>query len=160
MIEILLWQDIKKLGKRGEVVKVADGYARNYLFPKRLASLSTQHNMRELEHEKKRFIKREEKLKLNLKQLAERIEKTSCTIEMRANEEGGLFGSVSSQMIVDALQQEEITGLDPKMIELESPIKELGVYRVIVKLHQEVAVHCRLWVVEEAGPKKGLEEEI
>ncbi|MCK5578595.1 MAG: 50S ribosomal protein L9 [Planctomycetes bacterium] len=154
MKEVLLWRDIDKLGKRGEVVRVADGYARNYLFPHRLASLPTPQNLKELEYEKKRQSKKAEKLKTGVKDLATQIEKTSCTIEVKANEDGTLFGAVSPQLIIDALKQEGAVGIEPGMIELEMPIKELGVYRVTVRLHSEVSATCGFWVGEESEDAK------
>ncbi|MEK7448463.1 MAG: 50S ribosomal protein L9 [Planctomycetota bacterium] len=150
MKEILLWQDVDKLGKRGEVVKVAAGYARNFLFPKKLATAVTPQNLKELEYEKKRVVKKEEKTKIDQKQMAEAIEKISCTIEVKANQDGTLFGSVTPQLIIDALKREGIANLTPQMIELEAPVKELGVYRATVRLHPEIAATCRIWVVEES----------
>lgn len=152
-MEVLLWQDIDRLGKRGAVIKVSDGYARNYLFPRKLASLPTNENRREMDNEKKRFIKNQEAAKVKLTELVKQIEQASCMIEVKANEEGGLFGSVSPQLIVDALAKEGITGVTPQMIELESPIKELGVYRAKVKLDENLITTCRLWVVEEHLPE-------
>ncbi|MFH1226299.1 MAG: 50S ribosomal protein L9 [Planctomycetota bacterium] len=160
-MEILLWQDIDRLGKRGSLVNVSDGYARNYLFPRRLASLPTKENVREMENEKKRFVRTQEKSKIKTSEIAGQIEQASCTIEVKANEEGVLFGSVSPQLIVDALTREGITGVSPQMIELETPIKELGVYRATIKLSDGISATCRLWVVEEhlteKKPDKGAE---
>ncbi|MFA5794986.1 MAG: 50S ribosomal protein L9 [Candidatus Brocadiia bacterium] len=155
-MEVLLWQDINRLGKRGSVVNVSDGYAHNYLFPRRLASLPSKENVREMENEKKRFVRTQEDAKVKTGEIAGQIEQASCTIEVKANEEGGLFGSVSPQLIVDALIHEGITGVTPQMIELETPIKELGVYRAKVNLCEGVSAVCRLWVVEEhLTEKKG-----
>lgn len=151
-MEVLLWESVKKLGKRGDVIKVSPGYARNYLFPQKLASLPTKHNVKELEYKKRRGFKQEEKTKSNLKQLAENIEKNSCTVEAKANEDGVLFGAINPQMIINALKREGISEVTPQMIEIDTPIKELGVYRVNIKLHQEIIVSCRVWVVEESSP--------
>lgn len=148
-MEVLLWQDINRLGKRGVVINVSDGYARNYLFPRKLASLPTKENRREMENEKKRFVKTQEAAKVKLNELIKQIEQASCMIEVKANEEGGLFGSVSPQLIVDALAKEGINGVTPQMVELEAPIKELGVYRAKIKLDENLTTTCRLWVVEE-----------
>ncbi|HLD36134.1 MAG TPA: 50S ribosomal protein L9 [Planctomycetota bacterium] len=153
VIEVLLKRDIKTLGIRGEVVKVSKGYARNYLFPQKLALLPTKEGLLELEREKKRLARSEVEMASNLKELALKIENASCTIEVKANEEGVLFGSVSPQIIIDALAKENVVGIKEEMIKLETPIKELGVYRIKIELHPEISSTCRLWVVEEAEPK-------
>lgn len=153
VIEVLLRKDVKTLGNRGEVVKVRKGYARNYLFPQKLAFLSTKENLLELEREKKRLVRSEVEMVSNLKELAVKIENASCTIEVKANEEGVLFGSVSPQVIIDALAKENITGIKDEMIKMETPIKELGVYRIKIEPHPEISATCRLWVVEEAEAK-------
>lgn len=153
VIEVLLRKDIKTLGNRGEVVKVRKGYARNYLFPQKLAFLPTKENLLELDREKKRLVRSEVETVSNLKELSLKIENASCTIEVKANEEGILFGSVSPQVIIAALAKENIIGIKEEMIKLETPIKELGVYRIKIELHPEISATCRLWVVEEAEPK-------
>ena len=154
MIEILLWQDIKTLGKRGDVVKVVDGYARNYLFPRKLATRVAPHYLKALETEKKRIIREEEKRKQALQAEARKIESLSCTIEVNANEEGVLFGSITSEMVAENLHHEGVKLVTPEMVKIESPIKELGVYRIKVKLHPEIETECRIWVVEATEPKK------
>lgn len=154
MIEVLLWQDIPKLGKRESLVKVSEGYARNYLFPRKLATIATKENLKQLENYKKRALREEEKVKLTLQQLASEIEKASCTLEVKVNEEGILYGSVTPQMIIDALHKQGWKQIKAEMVELETPIKELGVYRAKVKLHQEIIANCRLWVVEESITEK------
>jgi len=152
-IEVLLKKDIKTLGTRGEVVKVSKGYARNYLFPQKLALLPTKEGLLELEREKKRMVRSEVAMASNLKDVGLKIENASCTIEVKANEEGILFGSVSPQSIIDALAKENISGIKEEMIKIETPIKELGVYRVKIELNSEISAICRLWVVEEAEPR-------
>ncbi|MBI5368864.1 MAG: 50S ribosomal protein L9 [Planctomycetes bacterium] len=146
-IEVILWQDVDKLGKRGEKVKVAPGFARNFLYPRRLASPPTIERMKELEHEKRRQDKREAREKTAAQQIGVKVESASCTIEMEANEEGALFGAVTPQMIAEALKRENVE-VEPKLIEIENAIKELGVYEVTVKLHKDVTPKCKVWVVE------------
>ncbi len=153
-MRILLWQDSKNLGKRGEVVEVKRGYAQNYLFPQRLASLPTPANRKLMETEKIRLAQQDEKGKQVLKALAQKIEHITCTIEARANKDGTLFGSITPQIIIEALQREGVTGLDPKTVVVETPIKELGVYRVLFNLHPEITTYGRFWVVEESGPEE------
>lgn len=153
-MQILLWQDIENLGKRGEAVEVKRGYAQNYLLPRRLASLPTPANRKLLDTEKIRLVRQDEKQKRNLQVIAKKIEEVTCTIEARANKEGVLFGSITPQLIIGALQREGVSDLDPKMVVLENPIKELGVYRILFKLHPEVTAYGRFWVVEESGPEE------
>jgi large subunit ribosomal protein L9 len=153
-MQVLLWQNVSSLGKRGEIVNVADGHAYNYLFPQKLAVQHTPANLKLFENEKKRFVKDAGKAKDILKALGQKIEQVTCTLEMRANKEGVLFGSVTPQIIMEALQREGINGLDPVMIELETPIKELGVYRILIKLDPEVQVHGKFWVVEESNAEE------
>lgn len=156
-MKVLLWKDIDKLGKRGDEVDVANGYARNYLFPRKIASMNTEASKRALEKEKKQLIKQEAEFKSNLKQIAQKIEQSSCTIEVRANEDGVLFGSVTPELILESLAKEGVSGLKPQMVEIKDPIKELGVYRVQLNLSAEVTATCRLWVVEENISKKAKE---
>jgi large subunit ribosomal protein L9 len=153
-IEVLLRDDVKILGKRGDIVKVRKGYARNYLFPQRLAMLPTKENLLELEVEKKRRARAEVKLINNYKELANRIENASCSIEVKSNNEGVLFGSVSASMVIDALAKENITGIKEEMINIEPPIKELGVYRIKINFHPDISATCRVWVVDESEPSE------
>jgi large subunit ribosomal protein L9 len=159
-IEILLREDVKTLGNRGEIVKVTKGYARNYLFPHKLAILPTKENLLELEREKRRKSRIQENMVANFTELVPKIENASCTIEVKANEEGILFGSITPQMIIDALARENISGIKEAMIVLNTPIKELGVYRIQINLYQNISTICRLWIVEESEPKsEGISED-
>lgn len=151
-IEVVLWQDVEKVGKRGDIVKVAPGFARNYLFPRKLATAPTPDRLKELEHEKKRAAKREAREKDAALALATKVEAASCTIEVVANEEGSLFGAVTPQMIAEAVRKEGVE-IEPRQIEIENPIKELGVYEVTVRLHAQVAPKCKVWVVESKEGK-------
>jgi large subunit ribosomal protein L9 len=154
MLEVLLWEDVPKLGKRGTIVKVSEGYARNFLLPRKLASPSNKETIKQLENYKKRMQKEEEKRAQVFKKLAGEIENTSCTLEVKANEEGVLYGSITNQMIADVMNKEGWTKITPEMIELEAPIKELGVYRPTVTLYPGVKANFRLWIVEESLDEK------
>lgn len=147
-MKVLLRKDVEGLGKRGDMVQVREGYARNYLLPQRLATAPSAHATRELEAEKRRAEKLREVELADMRSLAQRVEDSSCTLEVRANEEGVLFGSVSAQMIAAALEKEGLT-VEPKAITLEAPIKELGVYTVPIRLEDGIEAACRFWVVEE-----------
>lgn len=147
-IEVLLMADVNDLGPEGTVVKVTDGYARNYLYPRKLAAPVTEATRRRLAKIQK---DREEARKLQLnqaKEMAERIEKASCTIAVKAAENQTLYGSVGAVEIADALKQQGLV-IDKHCIVIDNPIKSLGIFEVSVKLHPEVETRLKVWVVEE-----------
>ena len=147
-VELLLKKDIEKLGRRGEIVKVADGYARNYLVPKGFAVAADQANLQQIEIERKR-LEKEEKLRLSaLNELAEKLKGYSCTISTQANEEGHLFGSINAAMIRDALAKDGFS-MEEKQILLENPIKEVGVYTIAVQIEENIRTEFKLWVVAQ-----------
>jgi len=146
--EIILMQDVSGLGMQGEVVKVAEGYARNYLFPQKLAAPATPKYVRMLELEKKRKEAEARRALEQLRQEAERLSQSSCTITVEAGEDGKLFGSVTAQDIADSLAQAGFT-VDKKKINLAEPIKELGLYTVEVKLYSDITVSLKVWVVQK-----------
>jgi len=141
-------QDVSGLGMQGEVVKVAEGYARNYLFPQKLAAPATPKYVRMLELEKKRKEAEARRALEQLRQEAERLSQSSCTITVEAGEDGKLFGSVTAQDIADSLAQAGFT-VDKKKINLAEPIKELGLYTVEVKLYSDITVSLKVWVVQK-----------
>jgi large subunit ribosomal protein L9 len=147
-MEIILVREVEGLGAVGDVVKVKDGYARNFLIPKGLAKTATKANMNAIEEEKKRLRRLEEKKKEEFLQLAEKINNASCTISMRAGEEDKLFGTVTNEAIARACAADGIH-IDRHTIQLEEPIKKLGVYQVLVKIHPEVTATLKVWVVKE-----------
>ncbi len=147
-MKVILRQDFEQLGKLGDVVEVKDGYARNYLIPRKIAYHATPSAIRILEEEKKQYARKLEKQKTGSEKLAAELEKTSLTIQMKVGEDDKLFGSVTSQMIADGLQEKGIT-LDKRWIELEEPIKALGIYEVPVKLPGGVMAKVKVWVVRE-----------
>ena len=146
-MKVLLWRKMEKLGNRGDVVDVKDGYARNYLFPYKYASPTNVRYVKELEIEKKRLVKVELREKDDAMKLIEVFEKTACTLEVPASKEGSLYGSVTPEMVAAALKKEGVE-IAPKMLTIKDHIKELGVYPVTAKLHPEVSVDFRIWVVE------------
>lgn len=152
---VLLWKDVKNVGRRGEIVEVKPGFARNYLFPQQLASKPTPADLYSFAQARRKTARQEANAKGDAETLAKKIEEITCTIEATANEEGGLFGSITPQMIADAVKKEGVT-IEPKLVVLEAPIKELGVYTVKARLHPEVTASFRCWVVEEkdSEPKK------
>lgn len=148
MKKLILKRDVRGLGKIGDTVSAKDGYARNFLIPQGLALEHSSSNIKILEEEKKREKKEVEKEKKKAEELKEKISKVSCTIPVKVGEEGKLFGSVTLVDIASALVQEGIE-IDKRKIELDEPIKVLGVYTVPVRLHPEVSANIKVWVVKE-----------
>lgn len=147
-MKVILRQDFETLGKIGEVVNVKDGYARNYLIPRSIAYRATASSLRALEEEKKQHGRQENKQLKDAEKLSVELEKLSVTIPMKVGEDDKLFGSVTSQMIADALKEKGFT-IDKRTIELEEPIKTLGIFEVPVKLHTKVSARAKVWVVRE-----------
>jgi large subunit ribosomal protein L9 len=139
---------MEKLGKVGDVISVKDGYARNYLIPRDIAFLASESNVRALEEEKKQTSRKVDKEKKSSEALAGELEKISVTIKMKVGEDDKLFGSVTSQMIADALKEKGVI-LDKRQIELEDTLKSLGIFDVNVKLAGGVAGKVKVWIVRE-----------
>jgi large subunit ribosomal protein L9 len=147
-MEVILRKDHDKLGTVGTKVVVKDGYARNYLLPRGLAYMATDGALRALGEEKKQAERRSGKELKSNEKLAQELEKVSITIQMKVGEDEKLFGSVTSQMIADSLKEKGFE-IDKRIIDLEEPIKALGIYNVSVKLHQSVTGKVKVWVVRE-----------
>lgn len=147
-MNVILIQDVEKLGSTGDELKVKDGYARNYLIPRKLAVEATPGSLRLLEQTKKKKERLEQKVKEECEKLAERLKNVSSTIPMEAGREDKLFGSITSEMIAESLLSEGIE-IDKKKIVLKEPINALGVYNIDIKLHPEVEAQVRVWVVKK-----------
>lgn len=147
-MEVILNQDVDKLGKSGQIIKVKDGFARNFLIPNNLALPVTAANIKRLEAEKQKRLAQSDKIKKEAQVLEEKLSALSLTIPVLAKEEEGLYGSVSVTEILRALKDEGID-LDKNAIILQSPIKSLGIYEVSVKLHPEVTAKLKIWVVKK-----------
>ena len=147
-MKVILRKDFEQLGKIGDLVEVKNGYARNFLLPRQIAYIATKGNIRALEEEKQQYAKKEVKQLEAAKALAEELAKVSITIPVKVGEEDKIFGSVTSQMIVDALKEKNYN-IDKRQIILSEPIKALGIYEVNVKLHNEVNTIVKTWVVRE-----------
>jgi large subunit ribosomal protein L9 len=146
--EVILMTDVADLGSEGDVVTVSDGYARNYLFPKKIGAPVTEATRRRLA---KIRVQREDARKMQLtaaRELAARLEKVSCTIPVKAAENEKLYGSVTVAEIAEALKKQGIE-IDKHCLDLEAPIKSLGIFDVKVKLHPEVESSIKVWIVEE-----------
>jgi len=147
-MKVILRKEHEKLGQIGSVVDVKDGYARNFLIPKGLAYPATDGSVRALKEEKKQAGQRVAKELKGSEKLASDLEKVSITLQMKVGEEEKLFGSVTSQMIADSLKEKGFE-IDKRIIDLEEPIKALGIYNVPVKLHPSVTAKVKVWVVRE-----------
>ncbi len=147
-MEVILREEIDNLGRRGDVVKVAAGYARNYLLPKRLAVAANESNKKIVEQEKQAYLRRESKEIGDANDLAKMMATVEVTIAQKAGENDQLFGSVTSQDISAALERAGYT-IDRRKVNLAEPIKALGDYKVTVKLHREVSVELPVHVIKE-----------
>jgi large subunit ribosomal protein L9 len=147
-MKVILKEDIKHVGKMGQILDVADGYARNYLIPKGLVAEASKKNIKFLEHEKRIIQEKAKKIKDSAQDFASRISSTTISIKAKAGEEGKLFGSITTMDIAEALQKEGIE-IDKKKISLEEPIKRLGSYTVNIKLHHDVSAPLNIQVIEE-----------
>jgi large subunit ribosomal protein L9 len=147
-MKLILLEDVERVGKRGAVVNVADGYGRNFLIPRKLGMPATEGNLKKVEQENKRTQQKEVKEEKDAAQVKEDLEKLSITIPMKAGEADVLFGSVTSSDIAEALEREGYK-LDKRKIELEEPIKRLGVHHVGVKVHKNMVAQIKVWVVKE-----------
>jgi large subunit ribosomal protein L9 len=147
-MEVILREDIEKLGSRGEVVKVAAGYARNFLLPKRLAVAATESNKKIVEQERQAHLRKEAKQKGEAEDLAKLMLGVAITIKQKAGEADQLFGSVTTKDIADALAAKNYQ-IDRRKIQLAEPIKQLGEYTVPIRLHKDVTVDISVLVAKE-----------
>jgi len=147
-MKVILKQEYENLGKIGDVVEVKDGYARNFLIPQNIAVLANKRNVKILQEEQKMSERRRNKERRQAEKFAEELGNVSLTAAVKVGEEDRIFGSVTAQMISDLLKEKGFD-IDKKKIELEEPVKALGVYTVGIKLHHDVEAKVRLWVVKE-----------
>jgi large subunit ribosomal protein L9 len=148
-MEVILREDVEKLGTRGQLVKVAPGYARNFLLPKRLAVAATESNKKIVEQERQGHLRKEAKLVSDASELGKMMAGVTVTIKQKAGENDQLFGSVTSKDIADALEQQGYT-IERRKIALEEPIKTLGEFKVTLRLHKEVPAEITVHVVKDA----------
>jgi large subunit ribosomal protein L9 len=148
MIELILREDVDKLGSRGQLVKVSPGYARNYLLPKRLAVAASEANKKIVEQERQAHLKRDAKEQAGAADLAKMLDAVTVTISQKAGENDQLFGSVTSKDIADGLETQGYN-IDRRKIQLDNPIKTLGEHKVVVRLHREVTAEITVSVLKE-----------
>ena len=147
-MKVILLDDVAKVGRRGEVRDVSDGYARNFLLPKKLALAATHGNLKGLDHIKKQQEAKAGRIKTDADGLRERIEALVYEERRQASEEGKLFGSVTAQDVVDFLERHRVK-MERRRVHLDEPIKALGESVVAIRLHPEVSAQLRVHVVRE-----------
>ncbi len=150
-MKVILRQDVEKLGQAGDVVKVAPGYGRNYLIPRKIAVEATPGNLKVVEIERLTNARKDQREKTGASVLAKELEKLVVTIRRKAGESGTLYGSVTGIDIADFLITHKID-IDKRKIQLEDPIKSIGEYQVPIRLHREVTVPIK--VIVEAEPEE------
>ena len=146
-MDVILMESVENLGEMGETVTVARGFARNYLIPQGKAVLATEGHRKMVQEHMKLEAKRDDLRRAGAEELAAKLGELSCTITVQAGDDDKLFGSVGPREIADALVNDALE-FDHKMIKLDEAIKQLGVYSVPVKLHSDVEVTAKVWVVK------------
>jgi len=152
-MEVILREHVENLGRRGEIVRVADGYARNYLLPRKLALLVTEGNRRQIEREREKFDAREAEERGVADAMASRLANLEVEIARRVGETEALYGSVTTADIAEALAAKGFE-VDRRKVQLHEPIKKLGEFQVPIKLHRDVSAPVKVKVVAEAAPVK------
>jgi large subunit ribosomal protein L9 len=148
-MDVILREDVEKLGTRGQLVKVAPGYARNFLLPNKMAVAATESNKKIVEQERQAHLRREAKVEGEAKDLGKMLGSVAITILQKAGENDQLFGSVTSKDIAEALEKEGYT-IERRKIALDEPIKTLGEFKVPIRLHREVTAEITVTVAKEA----------
>ncbi|PYR24889.1 MAG: 50S ribosomal protein L9 [Acidobacteria bacterium] len=151
-MQVILREHVDNLGRRGEIVKVADGYARNYLLPRKLALLATEGNKKQIERERGKFVVKEAEEQKVAEAMAERLGALDIAIAKKVGETEALYGSVTTADIADALAAKGVE-IDRRKLHLSEPIKRLGEFDVPVRLHPDVTAHVKVRVVAESGQK-------
>ena len=148
-MKVVLLEDVKDLGKKGELVNASDGYVRNFLFPRKLAVEATAGRLKEIE-DKKSSMKNKKEMELKAaKELADRLSKVEISFKTKAGENGKLFGSITSKDVADAIKAQQKIAVDKKKIVLHEAIKALGTYQVEIKVYPEVSAKINVKVIEE-----------
>ena len=147
-MKVILLKDVDRVGAAGEIVQVSDGFGRNYLIPRNQALLATDANVARFETRRRQHEAAAEREQRSAEGLAQQLEQASLTAQVKVGEGEQMFGSVTTQNIVDLLEEQGY-GIDRRLIELDEPIRALGVYNVKMNLHPEVAATVKLWVVKE-----------
>ena len=152
-MKVILKEDVKALGSMGDIVNVKDGYARNYLIPKKLAVPADERNLKEFLHHKRMIERKLNKVKIQAEELKKKIEEIELTIKQKVGKSGKLFGSITSLILERELEKIGLN-IDRKKILLHEPIKTLGNFKIKVKLHPEVIAELKVNVVQEEEKKE------
>ena len=152
-MEVILREHVDNLGRRGEIVKVADGYARNYLLPRKLALVATEGNKKQIERERVKFDAKELEEKRVAEAVADRLKNVDVEISRKVGETEALYGSVTTADIAEALAAKGYD-IEKRRLHLQEPIKKLGEFEIPVRLHREVTVPLKVRVVAEGEPEK------
>ena len=147
-MKIILKENIEKLGDKNEIVNVKDGYARNYLFPKNLALKATKSNVNVIKELEKVKEKKEKSVTRTAQKLSDKLKNISITVSTEAGEDEKIFGSVTTQQIAELLDEKGFK-IDKHQIIIETPIKNLGVFNISIKIHKEITAEVKLWVVKK-----------
>ncbi len=147
-MEVILLEDVKSVGKKGQIVKVSDGYARNFILPKKLGVESNPKNLNDLKVQKKREEKAAAELLAEAQELAKKLEGITVKVSMKAGEGGRVFGSVSTKEIVSEARKQHNLTVDKKKLVLDEPIRAFGTYDIPVKLHPQVTGTLKVQVLE------------
>jgi len=147
-MKVILLQDVKSVGKKGQIVNASDGYATNFLFPKKLAVAATNENLNNLKLQQKAEEKKKAEELANAKELCEKLEKSEVKIAVKTGDNGKLFGSVTNKEIAEALKEQYNLAIDKKKIVLNDQIKMVGTRHVNVKLHPEVTAEVKVVITE------------
>ena len=156
-MEVILKEDVAKLGSRGEVVKVAEGYGRNYLLPRKLAIEASKGNKSVVEQMKAASLRRSAKEKTQAEELAKQFDGVTLSFERRSGEADQLFGSVTSGDIADALEKKSFS-VDRRKIQLHEPLKTLGEFTIPIKLHKDVTTHVKVVIEKEKEKEAAVEK--
>ncbi|HEU4584919.1 MAG TPA: 50S ribosomal protein L9 [Gemmatimonadaceae bacterium] len=148
-MEVILRQTVENVGNPGDIVKVSNGYARNYLLPHGLAYEATAGNRKRIAAEKARLEAAENERRQSARTLADRLEQVSLTFSARVGDEEKLFGSVTAADIVQQLHAQGFPEIEKRQVDLHEPIKALGVYKVPVRLHADVKPEIKVWVIKQ-----------
>lgn len=148
-MKVILQEDVKKVGNKGDIVNVAEGYGRNYLLPRGLAVEATPGNLRHMKHQKQTESTRADRELQDAQKIGDKIKEQELVVTARVGEAGKLFGSITTQEIADQLRRLFSVEIDKRKIDLKEPIKSLGTHPVIVKVHSQVHVPVKVKVVAE-----------
>ncbi len=147
-MKVILREDVKDVGQAGQVVEVKSGYGRNFLIPRNLAIAATEANVRAIDEVKKQKTIREKKQRREAEIIKDKIEQLSISVPMLVGEDDKIFGSVTSHDLAELIEKDGIK-VDRRMIQLEEPLKSLGVYTVPVKVDKDVVANLKVWVIKK-----------